>query len=85
MSNFPAERRREIERLVNSEGAVSIASLSKAFNVSEMTIHRDLSVLESVVKCLKEERWSDRRIAEGLGLATPQPRDARHRQAGSRR
>jgi DeoR/GlpR family transcriptional regulator of sugar metabolism len=45
---FPAERRREIERLVNSEGAISITKLSDQFGVSEMTIHRDLKLLEDM-------------------------------------
>jgi DeoR family fructose operon transcriptional repressor len=43
---FPAERRRKIERLVHEKGTVSISSLSEMFEVSEMTIHRDLNALE---------------------------------------
>ncbi|MGD8753058.1 MAG: DeoR/GlpR family DNA-binding transcription regulator [Anaerolineales bacterium] len=45
---FPAERRRRIERLVNEQGKVTIAKLSEMFNVSEMTILRDLKTLESM-------------------------------------
>ena len=48
VSMFPAERRREIERLVSTEGAISIAKLSDQFGVSEMTIHRDLKLLEDL-------------------------------------
>lgn len=48
MTKFPAERRREIERLVNSEGSMSISELSGIFKVSEMTIHRDLKTLEMI-------------------------------------
>jgi DeoR/GlpR family transcriptional regulator of sugar metabolism len=43
---FPAERRRKIERLVHEKGTVSISTLSEMFDVSEMTIHRDLNALE---------------------------------------
>jgi DeoR family transcriptional regulator, fructose operon transcriptional repressor len=45
---FPAERRRQIEILLNSEGSVSVFELSKMFKVSEMTIHRDLNVLDKM-------------------------------------
>jgi len=45
---FAAERRRRIARIVNGQGSCSIAELARMLNVSEMTIHRDLSVLESM-------------------------------------
>jgi DeoR/GlpR family transcriptional regulator of sugar metabolism len=45
---FPAERRRQITRYVNQQGSISIPELSAIFNVSEMTIHRDLHALESM-------------------------------------
>jgi DeoR family transcriptional regulator, fructose operon transcriptional repressor len=43
---FAAERRRQIAQIVNGQGSCSIADLSRMFEVSEMTIHRDLSALE---------------------------------------
>jgi DeoR family fructose operon transcriptional repressor len=43
---FAAERRRKIAQIVNGQGSCSIAELSRVFDVSEMTIHRDLSALE---------------------------------------
>ncbi len=43
---FPAERRRQIAKVVNEQGSCSIAELARMFDVSEMTIHRDLSTLE---------------------------------------
>ena len=45
---FPAERRRKIAQFVNEQGGMSIPALSEVFKVSEMTIHRDLSVLEEM-------------------------------------
>jgi DeoR/GlpR family transcriptional regulator of sugar metabolism len=41
----PALRRREMLRLIESEGAVSVAELVRAFGVSAVTIHRDLEIL----------------------------------------
>jgi DeoR family fructose operon transcriptional repressor len=43
---LPAERRRNIERIVTKQGRVTISELSEMFNVSEMTVHRDLKTLE---------------------------------------
>jgi DeoR family fructose operon transcriptional repressor len=45
---FPAERRRQIAQFVREQGSISIATLSQVFNVSDMTIHRDLSALEDM-------------------------------------
>jgi DeoR family fructose operon transcriptional repressor len=45
---FPAERRRQIVKYVKERGGISISTLSSLLQVSEMTIHRDLSVLEGV-------------------------------------
>jgi DeoR/GlpR family transcriptional regulator of sugar metabolism len=41
------DRRREIENLIGIEGELELVKLSKRFKVSEMTIRRDLEVLES--------------------------------------
>jgi DeoR/GlpR family transcriptional regulator of sugar metabolism len=43
---FPADRRRQIAHYVNEHGSTSITELSAMFNVSEMTIHRDLKTLD---------------------------------------
>ncbi len=45
---FPAERRRQIAQRVSEQGSLSITELSRVFNVSEMTIHRDLDALENM-------------------------------------
>jgi DeoR family fructose operon transcriptional repressor len=45
---FPAERRRQIAHHVNEKGSISIVELSQLFNVSEMTIHRDLTTLDNM-------------------------------------
>jgi DeoR family fructose operon transcriptional repressor len=45
---LPAERRRNIERIVTKQGKVTISELSQMFNVSEMTVHRDLKTLEGM-------------------------------------
>lgn len=42
---LPYERRERIEALIRSNRTMKIAELSKALNVSEMTIHRDLKPL----------------------------------------
>jgi DeoR/GlpR family transcriptional regulator of sugar metabolism len=41
------DRRREIENLIGIEGELELVQLSDRFKVSEMTIRRDLEVLES--------------------------------------
>jgi DeoR family fructose operon transcriptional repressor len=43
---FAAERRRQIARIVSGQGSCSIPDLARMFEVSEMTIHRDLTALE---------------------------------------
>lgn len=43
---FPAQRRRLIAQQINKQGYVSISSLCDYFQVSKMTIHRDLYALE---------------------------------------
>jgi DeoR/GlpR family transcriptional regulator of sugar metabolism len=45
---FPAQRRRQIAQQINEQGYVSIAKLCDQFQVSEMTIHRDLYALEEL-------------------------------------
>ena len=45
---FPAQRRRLIAKQINENGYVSIPSLCDYFQVSEMTIHRDLYALEAI-------------------------------------
>lgn len=42
---LPADRRRRIIELLQDEGRVVIAELSRTFAVSEMTVHRDLDRL----------------------------------------
>ncbi len=44
---LPANRRQQILSLLHEQGSVSIAELSRAFQVSEMTVHRDLDALEA--------------------------------------
>jgi DeoR/GlpR family transcriptional regulator of sugar metabolism len=44
---IPAERRQQILEVINEKGTLSISELTDLFNVSEMTIHRDLKFLES--------------------------------------
>ncbi|GLO64528.1 DeoR family transcriptional regulator [Oceanobacillus kimchii] len=48
----PEERKTEIRRLIEEENTLKISDLSDRFNVSEMTIHRDVKPLikEGVVK-----------------------------------
>ncbi len=41
-----AARRREMARLVTASGALSVAELAERFGVSEMTVRRDLHLLE---------------------------------------
>ena len=43
----PEQRRHEIIELLIREGAASLESMARAFEVSTMTIHRDLDDLES--------------------------------------
>jgi DeoR family transcriptional regulator, fructose operon transcriptional repressor len=43
---LPVERRQEILKLITQNGAARVAELSEQFEVSEMTIHRDLRYLE---------------------------------------
>lgn len=44
---FPHERRQEILRLLEHNGRVSIAELSRRFEVSEVTVRKDLAWLEA--------------------------------------
>jgi DeoR/GlpR family transcriptional regulator of sugar metabolism len=48
MAIFPANRRRQIAHLITQQGSCTIADLSRRFDVSEMTIHRDLAALEEM-------------------------------------
>jgi len=43
---IPAERRQRIEEILNDQGAVRVDELGRQFDVSEMTIRRDLDILE---------------------------------------
>lgn len=45
MDLLPAERQRQILSSLAESGAVRISDLSRTFDVSEMTIHRDLNAL----------------------------------------
>lgn len=69
----PRERREQIRRLVIAEGFVRIEALAEMFDVSLMTVHRDLDVLQ-------REGW----LRKVRGGATAQPSasyhgDVRHR------
>lgn len=44
---FPEERRHRILELIETAGSVSVEELAQQFQVSEMTIRRDLRILES--------------------------------------
>lgn len=43
---IPAERRQKVLDFINEYGSAKVSELSRIFQVSEMTIHRDLSFLE---------------------------------------
>ena len=45
-SYIPADRQSRIEKLILEQGIVKVTDLSKRFNVTELTIRRDLDVLE---------------------------------------
>ena len=42
----PEKRRLEIKRIISEDKSISVANLVKLFNVSEITIRRDLNKLE---------------------------------------
>lgn len=44
---IPADRQARIQRMVQEKGIVKVGELSKLFGVTELTIRRDLDVLES--------------------------------------
>lgn len=44
---LPAERRRQISRLLREQGSISVADLEAEFGISPMTARRDLDELES--------------------------------------
>ncbi len=46
MAYIPAERQSKIRSIIEEKGVVKVIDLSKAFNVTELTIRRDLDVLE---------------------------------------
>jgi hypothetical protein len=62
---LPADRRRHILTLLAAQGSVSIKELCAQFNVSHMTIHRDLDYLESEGQL--------RKVRGGALEATPVP------------
>lgn len=43
---IPADRQQRIQKMIQENGIVRVAELSKLFNVTELTIRRDLDVLE---------------------------------------
>ncbi len=43
---IPADRQTRIQRLIKEKGVVKVIELSRMFNVTELTIRRDLDVLE---------------------------------------
>lgn len=50
---LPIERRKQIEKLICEREHLKISELSEIFNVSEMTIHRDLTPLIKQGKIIK--------------------------------
>ena len=44
---IPADRQTRIRRIIEEKGVVKVVELSRQFNVTELTIRRDLDVLES--------------------------------------
>lgn len=75
-----AERRRELLAWLEEKGSVSLAELAARFDVSKMTAHRDLSVLEKR-QALKRIHGGAVVASKGRGLNTaaievaPQRRD----------
>lgn len=63
MEILPADRRRRIVALLQEQGIVLIRNLSERFDVSHMTIHRDLDHLE--------ERGHLRKVRGGAVPVTP--------------
>lgn len=63
METLPADRRRQILALLQDQGIVLIRNLSERFDVSHMTIHRDLDQLE--------ERGHLRKVRGGAVPVTP--------------
>ena len=63
MEILPADRRRQIVALLQEQGIVLIRNLSERFDVSHMTIHRDLDHLE--------ERGQLRKVRGGAVPVTP--------------
>lgn len=43
---IPADRRKRIQEIIQQKGVVKVAELSRLFGVSELTIRRDLDILE---------------------------------------
>jgi len=43
---IPADRQRRIQRMIQENGIVRVSELSRLFNVTELTIRRDLDLLE---------------------------------------
>lgn len=43
---IPADRRKRIQEIIQQKGIVKVAELSRLFGVSELTIRRDLDILE---------------------------------------
>lgn len=43
---IPAERRQKMLELIKENGSASISELAKEFTISDMTVHRDLRILE---------------------------------------
>lgn len=62
-----SERRKELLKWLDREGSLSTREIAEHFNITKMTVHRDLSLLES--------RQALRRI-HGGALANPTPRGA---------
>ena len=63
MEILPADRRRQILALLQEQGIVLISNLSERFDVSHMTIHRDLDQLE--------ERGNLRKVRGGAVPVSP--------------
>ncbi len=63
---LPAERKRAIEKEVNSKGSVLVKDLSRIFDVTEETVRRDLDRLEAEGK-LRRSHGGAVRVDDGPG------------------
>ena len=71
---FPGERRKEIVKLIEEQGSVTVEELAKRFCVSVDSIRKDLKVLSDAGKCRREYGGALRNevVAEQTSPAEPQ-------------